>query len=140
MTYALALPLQQAIYTTLTSNGPLAVLVEGRVYDAPPHGSTGPDPTLDYVTLGEERVRADGSKDCLGAVHDFTVEVHSGHDGFSKAKAIAGSVCDALIDAPLPLSRGTLAGLRFLGAQALRARRPNRRRIVLRFRAVVEDG
>jgi hypothetical protein len=138
MTYATAWALQEAVFQRLRAHPGLTALVGAAIHDAPPHSAAG-DPEGEYVTLGEELVRPFGSAERRGGTHDFTVLVHSGRDGFQRAKAIAGAVCDALIDAPLTLARGHLVALRFRQAQAARGRGPERRRIVLRFQAVIED-
>ncbi|RMF37088.1 MAG: DUF3168 domain-containing protein [Alphaproteobacteria bacterium] len=140
MTYALSWPLQEAVFARLSADPTLSGLVGGRIYDAAPHAVQASDPLEDYVTLGEEVARAFDTATDHGASFDFAVAVHSGRQGYARAKAIAGAICDALIDAPLSLSRGKLIGLRFLQAQAQRGRPPVRRRIVLRFRAVIEDS
>ena len=75
-----------------------------------------------------------------GAVHDFNVTVHSGRDGFETVKRIAGAVCASLIDAPLALASGHLVALRFLAAKAERGRAPEKRKVSLRFRAVVDQN
>lgn len=93
----------------------------------------------DYVTLGEESVRANDTKTSRGAVHDFTVTVHSGRDGFDTVKRVAGAICASLVDAPLELDAGRLVGLRFLQAKAERGPAPEKRRVALRFRAVVDQ-
>ena len=74
------------------------------------------------MTLGEETVRANDTKTSAGALHDFTVTVHSGRDGFDGAKRVAAAVCAALVDAPLALEAGRLVALRFLRAGAERGR------------------
>ncbi|GIX13154.1 MAG: hypothetical protein KatS3mg118_1113 [Paracoccaceae bacterium] len=140
MTYALSWPLQQAVYAALIADPAVSVLSGGRIHDAPPHAATQTEPGAIYVTLGEETVRPFESADHRGGAHDFAVTVHSGASGFGLAKELAGAICDALIDRPLPMSRGHLVALRFLGGQAQRGRPADRRRITLRFRALVEDG
>ncbi|HEU0220836.1 MAG TPA: DUF3168 domain-containing protein [Paracoccaceae bacterium] len=140
MTYALAWPLQEAVFAALQAHAGVTAIVGTRIYDAAPHAANVPDPLEDYVTLGEELVRPFNTADGIGGTHDFAVTVHSGRDGFQRSKALAGAICDALIDAPLALSRGRLVALRFVQAQALRGRAPERRRVVLRFRAVIEDA
>lgn len=140
MTYAVSPGLQEAVYAALQADTTLSNLLEGRIYDAAPHASQSSDPAADYVTLGEELARPFDTADGHGGRIDFTVTVHSGAEGYAQAKAIASAVCDVLIDAPLVLSRGTLIALRFLQAQAQRGRAPTRRRVTLRFRAVVEDA
>jgi hypothetical protein len=72
-------------------------------------------------------------------LHDFSVIVHSGRDGFDHAKRVAAAVCAALVDAPLPFEGGRLVGLRFLRAGAERGPAPTKRTVTLRFRAVVDQ-
>ena len=81
------------------------------------------------MLLGEETVRANGTKTSVGALHDFTVTVHSGRDGFDGAKRVAAAVCAALVDAPLALGAGRLVALRFLRAGAERGAAPAKRKI-----------
>ncbi len=137
MTYALAEPLQTAMYSALTNDAVLSNLVGSDVYDAPlPLEGMHPK---NYVTIGAEQVSDRGSMDNNGAIHDLTVFVHSNEDGFATSKTIAGAVCDVLLDAELNLSRGRLVYLRFLKARADSARSPAKRVISLKFRAFVED-
>lgn len=138
MSYIYSAGLQAAIYQRLVADPGLAALVGAEIHDAPlelGRAATAPD----HVTLGEEQVRANDTKTSRGALHDFSVVVHSGRDGFSSAKAIAGAVCAALVDAPLDLERGRLVALRFLRAKAERGPAPEKRRIALLFRAVVDQ-
>ena len=77
MSYAYAGGLQARVYQRLIDDPALSALVGGAVYDAPLEpalAAAGPD----YVTLGEETVRPNGTKTSRGAIHDFTVTVHSG--------------------------------------------------------------
>ncbi len=139
MTYALAEALQVAVYDRLNSDATLTGLVGGAIFDGTVPGPVADAPEL-HVTIGQERVRDGGDKTHRGAAHDFTVTVHSTQAGFRTAKTVAGAVCEALVDAPLNLSRGALIGLRFLFARADRGRGVReRRRVALRFRAVLED-
>jgi hypothetical protein len=113
-------------------------MVGGEIYDAPlsrPNSDVAPD----HITLGEELVRANNTKTSVGAVHDISVTVHSQRDGFETAKKLAAAVCESLIDAPLQLTRGNLVSLRFLQAKAERGRSPEKRKVALRFRAVVDQ-
>ena len=138
MTFAISEALQVAVYEKLTGDAALADLVGSEIHDAPLPLAAATVPEV-HVTIGEERVRDGSTKTSTGAVHDFTVTVHSRSQGFSKAKAAAGAVCDALIDAPLSLSRGVLINLRFLFARADRGPATAPRKVALRFRAVLED-
>lgn len=138
MSYGYASGLQAAIYGRLLADAALQGLVEGRIYDAPLEGETD-EGAPDHVTLGEETARAWTTKTSVGAIHDFDVTVHSGRDGFDAAKRIAGAVCTALIDAPLAVEGGRLVALRFLRAKAERSAAPEKRRVSLRFRAVLDE-
>lgn len=136
MSYAFASGLQARVFARLAGDAALAGLVGSAVYDAPP--ALAPEDT-DYVTLGEESVRDFGTKTSDGAIHDFSVTAHSGRDGFAGVKRVAEAVCAALVDAPLALDAGRVVALRFLRASAERGRAPQKRRVVLRFRAVVDQ-
>lgn len=136
MSFAFSAGLQASVYARLAGDAALAALVSGAIYDGPPPGTAG---GADFITLGEETVRDNGTKTSDGAVHDFTVTVYSAREGFDAAKRIASSVCAALVDAPLVLEAGRLVALRFLRAGAERGRAPERRKVTLRFRAVVDQ-
>jgi Protein of unknown function (DUF3168) len=136
VSYAFAADLQAGIYARLAADDALAALVGAAVYDAPP--ALTPEAT-DYVTLGEETVRDYGTQTSDGAIHDFVVTAHSGRDGFDGVKRVAAAVCAALVDAPLVLAAGRLVALRFVRANAERGRAPGKRRVTLRFRAIVDQ-
>jgi hypothetical protein len=135
MSYAMSAALQTAVFARVSSDPSVAGLVGTAVFDAPPPGAL---PAL-YVSLGPEVVKDRSDKSGAGAQHEFTVSVVSDAAGFAAAKAVAGAVSDALVDADLPLSRGRLVGLWFLRAKAMRVGSGERRRIDLTFRARVED-
>ena len=102
MSYVYSAGLQAAIYQRLAGDAALGNLIGTAIYDAPLEpGQEQAAP--DHITLGEEQVRANNTKTSQGAVHDFSVTVHSGRDGFDTVKQIAGAVCAALVDAPLTL-------------------------------------
>lgn len=139
MSYEFAASLQRAVYRRLMSDQELTDLIGASIYDAPiADGVSGIAP--EYVMLGEERARPNDTKTSRGAVHDFIVVVHSERDGFETAKRIAGAVCASLLDAPLILDRGRLVALRFLQARADRGPAPEKRRVALTFRAVVDQN
>ena len=137
MSYAYAGGLQARVYQRLIDDPVLSALVGGAVYDAPLEPALGAA-SPDYITIGEETVRPNGTKTSGGAIHDFTVTVHSARDGFDTAKRIAAAVCASLVDAPLVLDPGRLVALRFLRAGAERGPSPEKRKISIRFRAVVD--
>ncbi len=132
MSYALSAALQSAVFQHL-SNDP--ALVGVAIHDALPSGTV----PQTYVLLGSEDVRDGSDASGAGALHRFTVSLHSDSAGFSSAKQLAATLCDTLVDAPLTLSRGHLIGLWFDRANARRMGNGSRR-IELRFRARVEDS
>ena len=138
MTYALAWPLQETIYACLTSDPNVSALIGGALYDSPEHSAAGADEV--YATLGDETVTPRSDSDQGGATHQVTISIHAADRGFARAKQVAGAVCDALIDADLPLSRGVVIGVFFLGASTAREDQGASRRIDLRFRILVEDA
>lgn len=135
MTYALSQGLQEAIYQQLTSDAALVAEVGTAIYDMLPSGTL---PGL-YVTLGAETVLDRSDISGGGALHRFTVTVVTNAAGFSAAKRAAAAVSDALVDAPLSLSRGHLVGLWFDRATASRLTNGDRS-IALRFSARLEDS
>ncbi|WP_420567560.1 DUF3168 domain-containing protein [Thalassovita sp.] len=136
MSYAMSAALQGAVFQQLITDTTLGGLVGANVFDAVPAGEV-PDT---YVSLGPELVRDRSDKTGAGAEHEFTVTVYTTEAGFSGAKEVAAAICDALVDAPLALSRGHLVAMNFFKAQAVRDRTGSGRRIDLKFRARVEDN
>jgi len=136
MSYGVAAALQAAVYQHLAADTALASLVGAAIYDAVPAGTA----QGTFVSIGPEDVRDRSDKSGGGAEHDFVVSVITDLAGFATAKAAATAVSDALIGAPLVLTRGALVGLWFLKAVARRGDRGLVRRIDLTFRARVEDN
>ncbi|MGB5558476.1 MAG: DUF3168 domain-containing protein [Paracoccaceae bacterium] len=136
MSYGVSSALQAAVFQRLQGDAVLAGLVGSDIFDAAPSGTV---PTT-YVSLGPEDVRDASDNTGAGAVHEFTVSVVTEAAGFRGAKNVAAAVSDALVDAPLVLTRGTLVSLGFLKARAKRVQDGDVRRIDLRFRARVEDN
>lgn len=130
MSYGVAAALQAAIYARLVAELPGVA-----VHDALPAGGG----TGSFVLLGPEEALDASDASGHGAEHRFTVSVLSDAAGFLQAKGIAVAISDALVDAPLALTRGRLVGLRFQKAQARRLEQGAARRIDLRFAARVED-
>lgn len=139
MSYSFGTGLQAAIYQALTANPLLQSLVGAAIHDAPLDFGTGTDVPSEYVTLGEETVRANDTKTSSGAIHDFEIVVNSARDGFDTVKRIAAVICETLVDRDLVLERGRVVGLRFRSARATRGAAPVKRRIALRFRAVIDQ-
>ncbi|PWG18272.1 DUF3168 domain-containing protein [Salibaculum griseiflavum] len=135
MSYAISAALQTAIYQALSADADVTALVGTDIYDALPAGTV---PSL-YIALGPEKASDASDQTGRGARHDFTVSVVTDSAGFASAKAVAAAVSDALVDAPLMLSRGRLVSLRFHRAKAVRVSPGDERRIDLTFRARVDD-
>ncbi|MCO8146427.1 DUF3168 domain-containing protein [Rhodovulum tesquicola] len=135
MSYGAAAALQAAIFQRLAGDPALAAQVGEAIYDVVPAG----DLPLTYVSLGPEEVRDASDKTGDGALHLFTITIVSRQAGFAQAKAAAAAVSDALVDAPLAMSRGRIVGLWFDRARARRVGTQGERRIDLRFAARVED-
>jgi len=131
MSYAGAAALQAAIYGRLTAATALAGVP---VYDAVPPGAGAGT----FVLIGPEDVLDRSDKSGGGAEHRIKVAIISDATGFRAAKTVAVAVSDALVDAPLTLSRGRLVGLHFVRGVAARLDEGNVRRIDLTFRARVE--
>ena len=134
MSYSGSSGLQAAVYQRLISDTAVSALVGADIYDALPSGTL---PSL-YVSIGPETAEDASSKTGGGARHDFVISVVSDASGFQVAKDVAAAVSDALVDAPLALSRGSLVGLWFLKAKAARSGNDDVRRIDLTFRARVD--
>lgn len=135
MTYAVSGALQAAVFAALNADTALTALVGDGIYDAVPAGIV---PDI-YVRLGSESVREASDSSGGGAVHFLTVSVITISPGFATAKAAAAAVSDALHNAALALSRGSLVSLRFERATAKRIDAASARQIDLRFRARVQD-
>lgn len=135
MSYGTASALQAAVYQQLFTDPALGTLVGTAIYDALPTGTL---PPL-YVAIGPEVARDRSDKTGAGAEHEFTVSVVTDVAGFAGAKEAAAAVSDALIDAPLVLTRGKLVSLFFYRATASRVGTNDQRQINLVFRARVQD-
>lgn len=135
MSYAISTALQAAVFTALSGDVTLAGLIGTAIYDAPP---VVVDST--YILLGEDEAKDRSSGSHKGVTLDLEVNVISDIAGFSTAKTVAAAICDVLIDADLPLSRGALVNLKFLKSRARRGASPEQRRIALVFRAILDDG
>ena len=139
MTYALAWPLQEALFRLLRTSPEIGALVGDRVFDAPPalDGTTVPEGV--YVTLGDETAEDWSTAGDGGASHLVTLSVNAPRRGFSEAKQVAGAISDLLLGGGLALSRGSVVDVRFVDARTRREEAGALRRIELRFRIVIED-
>ncbi|MEM6971926.1 MAG: DUF3168 domain-containing protein [Pseudomonadota bacterium] len=139
MTYALALPLQQAVFQHLSADPGVTALAAGRVFDAPPQLSGDAEAEAAYAVIGDESVQDWSSADTAGAAHTLGISVFATERSFIEAKRLAGAVSDALIGVHPAMSRGRIVTMRFLSARTRREQQGRVRRIDLRFRALIED-
>ncbi|MEL6265527.1 MAG: DUF3168 domain-containing protein [Pseudomonadota bacterium] len=142
MTYALAWPLQQAVFALLSADAGVAALAAGRVYDAPPPMPEDATAEPPYAVIGDESVADWSAADCAGASHVIGVSVFASERSFGEAKRLAGAISDAMAgsaDGAPSLSRGRIVHVQFLSARTRREERDRLRRIDLRFRVLVED-
>lgn len=93
-------PLQQALYTRLTTDSALMARVTG-VFDAVPDGQDFP-----YVTVGEDTVVDWSTKTNSGEEITHTLHVWSRYAGKKEAKEILSLVLDAITKQPLVLAGG----------------------------------
>ena len=135
MSYGVSFALQAAVFQALSNDPEVIALVGSAIYDALPGGTL---PAL-YIVLGSEEASDASDKTGGGALHEFTISVVTESAGFSSAKSAAAAVSDALVDAPLILTRGTLVSLNFYKAKAARVGTGDMRQINLIFRARVAD-
>ncbi len=130
MSYGAAAALQSAVYQALVAFPALAGVA---IHDAVPPGVTGT-----FVLIGPEEARDQSDKSGAGAEHQMAISVITDATGFLSIKTVAAAISDALIGAPLTLSRGELVSLFFVRASARRISEGETRRIDLTFRARVE--
>jgi len=134
MSYGMTAALQAAVYGVLSADAGLAAIVGPAVFDAMPPG---PQPEI-YVTLGPEKVRDKSDGSAGGALHEFSVSVVTTGAGFHLAKAAAAAVSDAVLAAPMSLSRGRVSRIHFYRANAVRTKA--NRRIDIWFRARLDEA
>ena len=136
MTYALAWPLQQAVFARLRADPAVTALLGDAIHDAAPQ-----EPGLAglHATLGDEKATDWSTATDRGAEHVIRVTVHAPAAGFAEAKRAAAAISDALLNAPLAPARGHVVCAAFLDAQTRRAEDDALREIVLRFRILIED-
>jgi len=139
MTYALAWPLQEALYRMLTTTPEIDVFFERRVFDAPPPFEGAAAPAGLYAVIGDEVVEDWSTATDHGAEHRIVIAVNAPRLGFAEAKQAAGAVADALLAGGLAPSRGRVVSIGFVDAKTRRDEAGALRRIELRFRVVVED-
>ncbi|MEM0923460.1 MAG: DUF3168 domain-containing protein [Pseudomonadota bacterium] len=139
MTYALAWPLQEAVFEVLDGDQKLAALVSG-IYDAAPQQVSDAAEDGLYVTIGDELAEDWATSSDAGAVHTVLISVHAPRRGFAEAKRAAGLISDLMLSAALAPARGRVIQTRFLDARTARAENDALRRIDLRFRLALEDS
>jgi hypothetical protein len=128
--------LRAAIHDALVADTPLTALLGGpKIYDEPPKSVVFP-----YVTLGEARINDFSTGTDAGEEHQLTLHAWSRQGGQREAHMIAGSLLQALDDAPLTLSGHRLVNLRFALADVRRENDGRTYHALVRFRAVTEPA
>lgn len=126
--------LRAAIYDVLARDAGLAAVLGGaRIYDEPPRGVAFP-----YVTLGEARLTDMSSDGGMTQEHQLTLHAWSRKGGHREAHLIAGTLLQALDDAPLSPDGHRLVNLRFSVADIRRESDGRTYHALVRFRAVTE--
>ena len=140
MTYALAWPLQEALFDLICKDPGCDAHFVGRIYDAPPPYAADATPDGLYLTLGDEQAQDWSTGSDAGSVHVVSINIHAPRRGFAEAKQAAGAVSDAVMGGTLTLSRGRVVNTRFVDARTRREEKDALRRIELRFRMTLEDS
>lgn len=126
--------LQEAVFGLLAADGELATLLGGaHVFDGAPRNATAP-----YVHLGEMNARDWSTATEAGTEIGFAVVAWSRQPGRSEGLSIADRVAALLHDAALTLDGFRLVNLRHVATETARVEKPEGRRAVVRFRAVME--
>lgn len=131
---ASAFALQQAIYTSLTTNvAVLAALGGPRIYDEVPQPTVFP-----YVAFGPATVIDDDTATERADQHAFALHVWSRAPGRKEALAVVAAVRAALHDQTLSLVSHRLINLRHEQTDTRRTADGETLQSILRFRAVTE--
>ncbi len=126
--------LRAAVHAALSSDAALGAALGGaKVYDEVPRNAAFP-----YVTLGETRLTDASGDDAPAQEHQLTLHAWSRQGGHREAHVIAGTLLQALDDAPLTIAGHRLVNLRFAIADIRRESDGRTYHAVVRFRAVTE--
>jgi hypothetical protein len=126
--------LQAAVFAALGADAELEALLGGaRIFDGAPRNAEAP-----YVHLGEMNARDWSTATEAGLEILFAVVAWSRQPGRAEALAIAERVRIVLHDAALDVDGWRLVNLRHVATETARNDKPEGRRAVVRFRAVME--
>ena len=126
--------LQAAVFAALSADAGLEAIVgEARIFDGAPRNADAP-----YVHLGEMSVRDWSTATEAGVEILFAIVGWSRAAGRSEAMAIAERARAVLHETALTLDGWRLVNLRHVATETARAEKPEGRRAVARFRAVME--
>ena len=139
MTYSLAWPLQEALYTLLCNSPVCVEHFNGQIFDAPLPFSGDAAPEGLYLILGDEEAQDWSTASDRGAVHVVSLNIHAPRRGFSEAKRAAADISDTMLAGGMELSRGRIVNTRFVDARTHREESAALRRIEMRFRFTLED-
>ena len=132
-----SLPLQTAIFETLSAPGVLPTVVGGRVYDEAPQNAATP-----YVSLGDCQVLPDKAGCIDGSECYPIIDVWSTCQGYAEAKTIAAAILAKLDDQPENLDVAGFSVTIFEIHNYMPLRDPDgvTRRVSLTFRALVQPS
>ena len=139
MTYAIAWPLQEALFKTLCESVVCAAHFNGQIFDAPLPFSGDAAPDGLYLILGDEEAQDWSTASDAGAVHVVSLNIHAPRRGFAEAKRAAADISDVVLSGGFELARGKIVNTRFVDARTHRDESDALRRIELRFRITLED-
>ena len=126
--------LQEAVFEALACDASLSALIGGaKIFDGAPRNAEAP-----YVQLGEVTARDWSTATEAGTEISFAIVAWSREAGRSEGLAIADRIVTLLHDAALGLDGYRLVNLRHIATETARVEKPEGRRTVARFRAVVE--
>jgi hypothetical protein len=126
--------LQEAVFNALVADAGLESLIGvAKIFDGAPRNAEAP-----YVHLGELTARDWSTATEAGVEIMFAAVVWSRAPGRSEALAIAERVRAVLHEAAPSLEGWRLVNLRHVATETARAEKPEGRRAVVRFRAVME--
>jgi hypothetical protein len=126
--------LQTAVFEALAADAALEALLGGaKIFDGAPRNAEAP-----YAYLGEVTMRDWSTSTETGFEVSFAVVAWSRRPGRAEALTIAERVREILDGAALALDGFRLVNLRHVASETARNEKPEGRRAVARFRAVVE--
>lgn len=135
MTAFSQLPLQAAIYQTLTGDTTLMALVKS-IFDRAPQGSEFP-----YITIGDSVANDWSAKTFAGTEQMTTLHIWSQEGGHKETATIMDRIYQLLHDASLTVTGNTLIMIRLISSTVMLEMDGSTYHGTMRFRALLQaDG